>query len=339
MNQFLAVFTAILIFLVIGLPIYYFIYRKRINQALEQTRENENAVVGTTPEPRSGGKILLWLLVILVTVSLFNRLNQISDSVQNAQISFQNEVSYLHSTLSEILEAQKKADSMLLSFDAMPTDLDLSAKTLQTNFRVVPKQFRADTRFCLQLDDQSIELQRDEQNTFSATVQLDPFHLPQGGSATLYKTEDGQTTTEFVMFDLNWVDLLSIPKVWLENFDLQTGSAGYITQDACAEITSNGTISDFNIAVRAGDKTLREIPVSVPEDNCARCDLSGEYPVSPGTEIQFWICWKNAEGFSFEYIFCSASGDEDWSSTSTGISNLTVYAPDGSLLGTLDGIF
>ena len=174
------ILPTIVIAVIIGIVIYFILYRRHINKTLAG-RADDGAAVWSQPHHRmpSMGTAALWLCAaaviinaVVTTVSLsklYDRVTEISDKVNNLSVYLPLEIySYVDDKLAEQNSLVTSAEYVTVGFDP-----ETNRATLM--FTVVPKETEANAELSLSVGGETVVLFATDGGMYSGTLEADIF--------------------------------------------------------------------------------------------------------------------------------------------------------------------
>lgn len=255
---------------------------------------------------------LYLIIAVLAIINIFTlyKLNTLENNIvsrirnlENSQRDIAYEIDSIYSNVNAML---KKEASILDSYYIELGDLNPDDFTIPVTVTITPKEYTDDLIAMLQLNDRSIQMQKDG-TSFNVTGDTNVFddvvikiNLKQGD---VLKTE---TLDEY--YDLKSKYLLDIsggysgetsykPNKYIYNgiIDLNFG---------CYE---NNSPVEFSIVEEVNGKVVNEVPVKEPviESNSISIPINREVEIEPGSKVLIYTNVKDKYGLNYKYLVLS----------------------------------
>ena len=281
------IFIAVIALVALGIILLArILYRRHLDRVVAG---KERGVHTNRVEPNSVAKIVfavaaaIWMVLSMVCLSIY--LSVINTRIEDMKNDLSNQISMMDGSIAMLREELKEAKSMLSSSEYEFKAIDAEKKTMDIEFRVVPKKIDANATVTVSWGPYSTEMKQ-VGGTYRGTmttelfkrVSEDPVITIQSGDVK--ETEILQGTLSNSPADNYFKD----PYVWYDDRRvtwLESGTAVQI--DGHAEYFNKGMlpveglkITSGAIVIRSGSTELKRVPVDVNGTETT-IDLSGEY--------------------------------------------------------------
>ena len=174
--------------------IYYSIYKRRINRALEEGRSMAHNGMA---EPQSVSRSLLVFGAVIAILALLGSMANLRSRLQSIEHSLRESNAQLQDMMmmqgEELTRLIDQSTSNILRAQISVESVDQKAKTVDYRVTVVPKVIADDTKISVQVEMWSAKLARVE-NEFIGTITLPLFGSY--GTADVMITHNGETVVE-----------------------------------------------------------------------------------------------------------------------------------------------
>ena len=283
-------------------------------------------------------------VMIIAQFSLFSRLEDMQNEMNNRNQNISNQISRLASEINSIYANidthLKQQASLITGVDYQLGDFDSETHSVQVSFSVVPKALTTDTEATLTLNGKTVALER-VGDAFCGTMQVGLFVEYDQCPLLTLNTADG-SKTEFLedveiseLFawylptlyaQANWSDFDRNDKL---RFDLQIMVSDAVeTQKGTAEFESFYLVETIN-----GIETMRkDITADVTSSGDYFTTYATQKAVSKGDKVEVMVEAEDSLGYIHRVVACFWYENEDGAIAETTYGGECIYDREGNLL-------
>ncbi len=280
--------TPVLIILavaVIAVTVYFFFYRKKVNDALRSGKDSESAA----PEPSSITRIGMILVLIGAMLIMLTRISQLKDAMnqmQNTVNNQQNTLNSLYVKLEHLESMIEDQTGILEEFTLDFGELHPSDHTADIHISVIPKQMTSTMTAKVSVRDQIIELERNTTaNGFNGSLRQDIFDLSDSNIRVILQDGEEQHTQS--------VEDYSLAALWQHYLPFVITSGG-------GETTQSGNSLKVNWQIQL-DFVQKTDYCSFDKDSIRLVtEINGQ--ITEEKDITGQIAWQDYTGFYEESL-------------------------------------
>ncbi len=165
------IISCIFAFTVAGIAIYYYVYKRKLNQAL-QGNSGKGRKMPALPQVTQGIMAVCAVGSIIFMACEINSLNQEISYMREEVFGLNNSIQSMYGQFSSLLEEQNSLISSL-DWDYGEYDFDTHEANIRVN--VVPKQSSEDLLLVISVGDRKAALKPSGSGTYSGAIKLDIF--------------------------------------------------------------------------------------------------------------------------------------------------------------------
>ncbi len=332
------IITCLIIIALIIYAVYSSIYKKRINQKLQN---NESTAHVPMASSASLGKGILIIGMIIVSIVNIYMLSNISTTVSDMEATINNIDSQKHiinSLRGEISALKNKIEEqndLFTMFESELGEVDNVNHTVEAIFKCIPQTSGNDTSISVTIENNSVTLEKNSEGIYSGKMALPLFEDVDETFASI--TTNGITTSTSIYIDFYsspYIDCL--PELWgnLEDFDFKFNNNKFYTNliywsDAYDE--NNGTtaidprksMNDLKLIFKINGKIEKEMAITKKFN-----DISEEFPAQAGDKVEIIVQGIDYCGYIHQRLLLETDSNNSWSEASSD----TILDSKGNML-------
>lgn len=325
----LLIMIAIIIIGIVVFLIYYSVYKRNINKALEgKTSAAHNPMIPV----ESIGKVIVIIGIIVFAINIMSQLSAISADISNTNNNLDNYINGLHNRINQLEEAleemQIEAANPLSSLECEVLDkVDTQKHTVDVYISCTPKEYTKNTEISIKIGNNVIKL-KNTNGLFTGTGAISLFEcLPD--KAIVNITENGVTKTSEATgapsYYLYYKVLPLISDVSLETAMENTT----FMYDGTIDASFMEDFSDVKVTYYINDNVTET--QSVVSDNLS---ISGKQTLNQNESFKAVIEGKDKYGYIHKSVLfeihCDGTGLSEY--VYLNIDNDNIFDGNGNLL-------
>ena len=316
----LAPIIILLLLAAAGAVIYFLIYRKRVNRALNEGSDVDSAGPEPASVSRSGLMIVLIIAMGIMLIRIANlnsNIKRLNDMVANQSYQLMN----IQNELEELQQNMKEEASLISDFNMIFNQMDPADHTAELTFQVTPKKTTEDMTIVVAADDMRIPLQRSSQGTtFTGSCTLDIFTSFLEPVKVLM-TQNGETMT----VETDNYELTELWQHYLPQIIVSGGGSGTYKKDAMevewtigldliakteyGRFEKNGITLTTMLDGQVTETKDISNEVSWEEDyGVMRMDVKKNFPIREDQTLSMVVSLKDNMGYTHECTVMELSG-------------------------------
>lgn len=308
--------------------IYYSVYKRNINKALEgKTSAAHNPMIPV----EIIGKAIMVICVIIFAINIMSQLSSISADISFTNSNLEIYIIGLHNRINELEEAleemQTEAENPLSSLECEVLDkVDTQKHTVDVYISCAPKEYTENTEISIQIGNNVIGL-KNTNGLFTGTGAISIFEcLPD--TAIINITENGVTkTSEATGTPSYYIYPKVLPQLYYSLEQIPENTT--FKYDGVVEASINDDFSDIKVTYYINDNVIDT--QSLTSDSLI---LNGERILNQGESFKAVIEGKDSYGYIHESILfevrCDGTGLTQIAYLNTDIEN--IFDGNGNLL-------
>lgn len=304
-------FLIIIIVIVLGLVIYYAVYKRHINKALHE----ENKPARRMPSMSNTALVIVLAVWLACMISLFGQMSNLYDNINSLSSQVGSLRRELWSVYDEMNEKIQQANSIITSANYSYGPYDKETHSAEIAITVIPKTVPADAVLTMKIGDDTVSLEETFAGVFSGTVIADVCKFYEDYGILTIESDGFKQTAQVEEIDLNGLWEYYLPDMTVDFYGCEGEyTKNKLTLEGNGEIvywpaenhgsyqfTDIHMITTVNGTVVSDEDMLKK---SVSREGDAKeidFELKKSYEMKESDKLVIYIEAKDSAGYTYRY--------------------------------------